>query len=111
MSSSSSAWKSESFRMERWQSNLIKLIAITSMLADHTGIVFFPNNPMWRIAGRIAFPLFAYQLGVGYEHTSDKKKYTLRLLLFALISQLPYYLVRGQWVPNIFFALLLGLGL
>lgn len=110
MRSSSSVWKSESLSMERWQSNLIKLIAITSMLADHIGVVFFPHDPIWRIAGRIAFPLFAYQLGVGYEHTSDRKKYALRLLLFALLSQIPYYFIWREWIPNIFFALLLGLG-
>jgi hypothetical protein len=62
-----SAWKSKSPSVERWQSNLIKLTAITSMLADHIGVVFFPHDSIWRMAGRIALPLFAYQLGVGYE--------------------------------------------
>jgi len=96
--------------MELWQSNLIKLVAFSSMLSDHTGVALFPNDLAWRIVGRIAFPLFAYQLGVGYKHTSDKRSFAFRLLLFALVSQLPYYLVRGEWVLNIFFTLLIGLG-
>jgi len=96
--------------MQHWQSNLIKLVAFSSMLMDHTGVVFFPNDLTWRIVGRIAFPLFAYQLSVGYEHTSNKRSFALRLLLFAFLSQLSYYLVRGEWVLNIFFTLLIGLG-
>lgn len=102
--------KSERLDVTHWQSNLVKLVAMATMLVDHIGVVFFPNVSLWRIVGRIAFPLFAYQLGVGYDHTSDTKKYALRLLLFALLSQLPYYLVRQEWMLNIFFTLLLGFG-
>jgi hypothetical protein len=95
---------------DHWQSNLIKLVAFFSMLSDHTGVALFPNDLVWRIVGRIAFPLFAYQLGVGYNHTSDKRSFAFRLFLFALVSQLPYSLVRGEWVLNIFVTLLIGLG-
>jgi hypothetical protein len=96
--------------VELWQSNLIKLVAFLSMLFDHTGVALFPNDLTWRIVGRIAFPLFAYQLGVGYAHTKDKRSFAFRLFLFALVSQLPYYLVRGEPVLNIFVTLLIGLG-
>ncbi len=96
--------------VEHWQSNLLKLVAFSSMFADHTGVALYPNDLTWRIVGRIAFPLFAYQLGVGYAHTSDKRRFAFRLFLFALVSQLPYYLVRGEWVLNIFVTLLIGLG-
>jgi hypothetical protein len=96
--------------VELWQSNLIKLVAFFSMLADHTGVALFPSDLAWRVVGRIAFPLFAYQLGVGYNHTRDKRSFAFRLFLFALVSQLPYYLVRGEMVLNIFVTLLIGLG-
>lgn len=64
--------------------------------------------------GRIAFPLFAFLVGEGYCHTSNLKKYSKRLILFALISQIPFMLFRtlvGEWrMLNILFTLLLGLG-
>ena len=40
--------------------NLLKLIAIISMLIDHIGSAFFPDMPVFRWAGRLAFPIFAY---------------------------------------------------
>lgn len=64
--------------------------------------------------GRIAFPLFAFLVGEGYCHTSNLKKYSKRLIVFALISQIPFMLFRtlvGEWrMLNILFTLLLGLG-
>lgn len=39
--------------------NLIKLVAIIAMTVDHVGGVFFPEYPVFRWIGRIAFPLFA----------------------------------------------------
>ena len=38
--------------------NFIKLVAILSMTADHVGNAFFPEYPVFRWIGRIAFPLF-----------------------------------------------------
>lgn len=63
--------------------------------------------------GRIAFPIFAYQITEGYIHTRSFKKYFFRLLLFALISQFPfalfYSIFSTTYVLNVFFTLLLGL--
>src|SRR5574344_1780704 len=92
----------------------IKLIAIISMLFDHTGDTIIGNFSALNILGRIAFPLFAFQLVIGYEHTHDLKKYMLRLLIFAFISQIPYAImihnIDSTGFPlNIFFTLLLGI--
>mgnify|MGYP002800170221 FL=1 len=38
--------------------DLLKLIAIAAMLADHIGGAFFPAVPVFRWIGRLAFPLF-----------------------------------------------------
>lgn len=61
--------------------------------------------------GRISFPLFAFLVGEGYSHTSNLKKYYKRLIVFALISQVPFMLFRtlvGEWrMLNILFTLLL----
>ncbi|ADQ05938.1 TraX family protein [Caldicellulosiruptor hydrothermalis 108] len=83
------------------KSNLLKLIACITMFIDHTGYLFFPQKPILRIIGRIAFPIFAYQVAVGFWHTSDHKKYLKRLLIFAIISQYPFYLMTGDGELNV----------
>lgn len=60
------------------------------MLADHVGYLFFPQEILWRLIGRISFPIFAYCIVLGYLHTKNLKKYFIRLLGFSLVSQLPY---------------------
>lgn len=91
-------------------SSQIKLIAIIAMLIDHTGMALFPNVIWFRVIGRLAFPIFAYFITEGYFKTRDLKKYMIRLGLFAVISQYPYYLHRNNLLDlNIFFTLLLGL--
>ena len=69
----------------------LKLIAFVTMTIDHIGAVFFPEVIVLRIIGRIAFPLFAYCLVVGYFYTRDVKKYLGRIFLLALFSQ-PFYM-------------------
>ena len=69
---------------------MLKLIAMISMVFDHAGDLFFPDQVWMRIIGRIAMPLFAFTVTEGYLHTHSKKKYLLRMLLFALISEVPF---------------------
>jgi hypothetical protein len=95
----------------------LKLVAIISMVIDHTAKIFFPNDMALAIIGRIAFPLFAYCLVVGCLYTRNFKNYILRLSVFALISQ-PFYVmafhhtwegfVENILVANIFFTLVAG---
>ncbi|RXZ80171.1 conjugal transfer protein TraX [Paenibacillaceae bacterium] len=71
----------------------MQIIAMITMLIDHVGIVFFPNDAtseLWRIIGRIAFPLYAYALVLGYHRTSNVRQYLLRLALLAIVSQWPF---------------------
>lgn len=92
--------------------NFLKTVACIAMLLDHIGGVFFPQYPVFRWVGRIAFPIFCYCLTVGLLYTRDIKKYLLRLGLFALLSQ-PFYLLafhpHDVWENildlNIFFTL------
>ena len=92
---------------------VLKIIGIITMLCDHIGIVFFKSNSILCYIGRIAFPIFAFQIAQGYIHTKDIKKYILRLFFFACISQIPFYLFTSiysrEYTLNIFFTLLLGL--
>lgn len=89
--------------------DILKVIAIITMLLDHIGLVFFPQLAFLRIIGRIAFPIFAYQLTIGYRHTSNKRRYMSRLWIFAIISQIPYTLLFDTFDFNIMFTLLLSI--
>lgn len=92
---------------------VLKIIAIISMLFDHTGYIIFHKFSFMNCLGRLAFPIFAFQLTEGYTHTKNLRKYFLRLFLFAIISQLPYMLFLNIFTDsmslNIFFTLILGL--
>ncbi|MBU5671519.1 TraX family protein [Paenibacillus brevis] len=84
-------------------------IAMLTMLIDHTGLLFFPDEAIWRIIGRLAFPLYAYALVQGYRHTSSFRNYMLRLALIAVISQIPYQLVLKPGGLNVVATLLVSL--
>lgn len=94
----------------------IKIIAICAMFTDHIGAVviqpylnakmdsvgydlsLFLNNAykITRGVGRIAFPLFCFMLVEGFFHTRNKWKYLLRLVIFAIISEVPYDLALSK---------------
>jgi hypothetical protein len=72
------------------RNDLIKVIALVTMLIDHIGMLYFPEYMQFRTIGRIAFPIFAYQIAVGFQKTSSRLRYGKRLFLFACLSQIPY---------------------
>lgn len=86
-------------------SDLLKIIAITSMAIDHIGYVFFPELIILRVIGRLAYPILAYQLAIGYEKTSNINKYLKRIFIFALISQIPFSLAFDTTELNTIFTL------
>ncbi len=83
------------FRLEkRIQTNqdtdFLRLIACICMMIDHAGKMLFPQYPVMRMIGRLAFPLFAYGIAVGAFFTRDPLRYLSRIAITALISQ-PLY--------------------
>ncbi len=93
---------------------IIKIIACVTMVLDHIRYVFPQiNNLLIMCLGRISFPLFAFLITEGYIHTRNLKSYYKRLIIFAIISQIPFMLFRilvGEYLLlNILFTLLLGL--
>lgn len=127
--------------------NVIKWAAIVSMFLDHTAVALiqraahaqagwiYDGSPLilvydiLRILGRFAFPLFCFMLLEGYFNTRSVGKYSLRLFIFALISELPFDMAlyyynwdssmtdASIWVHiknlmvanNVYFTLLIGL--
>lgn len=94
---------------------ILKIIAMVTMFCDHFGYAFAGHFSFFNYIGRIAFPIFAFQISEGFIHTKNLKKYFIRLLLFAMISQIPFQLFLQKFIPNsstclnIFFTLSLGL--
>ncbi|TEB13557.1 TraX protein [Pelotomaculum sp. FP] len=85
------------------------ILAMTTMFIDHLGISLFPDNEIFRIIGRLAFPLYAYSLAVGFIKTHSRKNYIQRLFRLALVSQIPYMLLLNTKGLNVIFTLLLSL--
>lgn len=97
------------------RNDLLKLVALITMLIDHIGYLYFPEEMLYRTIGRIAFPIFAYQIALGFKKTSSRSGYAKRLLIFALISQIPYLWFNPELYfdfhnLNIMFTFLLSLG-
>lgn len=91
--------------------NFFKMVAILFMLIDHIGLFLLDNNMLFRIIGRLAFPMFVYLLADGYHRTKDVKFYLLRLAALFAISYIPYSLAMsgGLFYPvqNIYASLFL----
>lgn len=84
------------------------------MLIDHLGAVFFPEVRLFRLVGRISFPIFCFLIAQGAVHTKNIGKYLVRLTVFAFISEIPFDLVLNRKIfyygsQNVFFTLALGL--
>lgn len=108
----------------------LKLIAVVCMLIDHLAAFYLFKLPvmhtelfmlghhavtpllMMRLVGRLAFPIFAFLIVEGFLHTRSRVRYGRNLLIFALLSELPWNLIHsGTWhypSQNVFFTLLLG---
>jgi hypothetical protein len=74
---------------------LLKIIAIVTMVSDHIGKILYPDLLLLQIIGRLSFPLFAYLVVLGVESTKKPRKYMATLLSFAVIAQVPYFLAFG----------------
>lgn len=105
--------------------DLLKWIAIVTMFIDHVGAaVVEKTNLLYqtnggivyftlRYIGRLAFPIFCFLLIEGFYYTRSRGKYLRNLLLFALISELPFeisFLDELVWgFRNVYFTLAIGM--
>ena len=97
-------------------SMVLHILAMALMLCDHLWGTIVPGNDWLTCIGRIAFPIFAFMIVEGYFHTRNLKKYVCRLLIFAILSELPFNLAIGsRWFypihQNVLWSFLLSIGL
>jgi len=79
----------------------LHILAMAFMVADHLWNIFFPNQIWLNVLGRLAFPIFAFMLVEGFFRTKNRKKYLIRIFIFAAISEIPFNLfaslaLRGE---------------
>ena len=91
----------------------LKIIAVLSMVTDHCAYYLLDESSVtyevMRCFGRIAFPMFAFLIVEGFAHTRNRMRYFLSLLLFAAISEVPWYLLNGaDGTHNVMFTLAFG---
>ena len=103
---------------KRYGRNFLKITALLTMLIDHIGCVFLVERgdgiyKAFRAVGRISFPIICFLLVEGFIHTHSRKKYMINLLIFSIISEIPYDLAFGHKLidvseQNVMWTLLLG---
>lgn len=105
--------------------DVLKWIAILTMFVDHIGaaivektnIYLLPYGKMLdyvlRFIGRLAFPIFCFLLVEGFYHTRNRQKYLCNLLIFAILSEIPFEMsFLGEIVigfRNVYWTLAIGL--
>lgn len=101
-------WETTSFSLH--------LMAMVFMLCDHLWGTVISGNDWLTCIGRLAFPIYAFLLVEGYFHTKNLKNYVRRLLLFAVLSEIPFNLAMGSrpFYPihqNVLWSFLIGIWL
>lgn len=93
----------------------LHIIAMLFMLCDHLWATVIPGNDWLTCVGRLAFPIFAFMIVEGYFYTRNLRNYVLRLLIFAVIAEIPFNLmyigsVIFPFHQNVMWTFLIGIG-
>jgi len=90
---------------------MIKLLAFSTMVIDHTCIFFFPEHEfIMRSIGALSFPLFAHFIVQGLKYTKDLQLYLISLMICACVTQPMFNLLFPQLHRlNDLYTLLFGL--
>ena len=90
--------------------DVIKYIAMFTMLLNHIAHIFLtPGTVLYEVfedVGYFTAPVMCFFLVEGYGYTRSKTKYGWRLLLFAVISHIPFEVAFHYGTLNMIYTLL-----
>lgn len=88
--------------------NQLKILAVIFMTIDHVGLHLFPGIQIFRILGRLAFPIFAFTFAEGCKYTKNRARHFIVLFLFAVLCQAVYSYAMNSLYQNILVTLTLS---
>lgn len=91
----------------------LRIFAVCAMICDCIWTYLIPGQNWVMQLNWFAFPIFAFLLAEGFNKTSDRKLFAVRLAIFAVISEIPYNLMVARAISfprnqNIMFTLYFG---
>lgn len=90
----------------------LKTLAMIAMLLDHIAYIYWRPlggaGLIMRVIGRFTFPIMAFLLTEGLQHTRNRYVYVARILICGAVSLLPFRMLFGK-PYNVMFTLACGL--